>query len=185
MNSSSRIDTVQSFVRVIGDNDSLWQLILGRDVIDSSGKQGKISSVSDKGAEINVHYQINVVTYYGFNNGRGAYVRDEIIKYKKEEFVKNFNKIQPPFSYNKILKLIQVEKWKVVKQALLKNLKEYFEQDFLNAYNFYQTNYSEYISFDEFQAEMSNYVRSWIQHRLNPEKPPDLEQAAAIYYSCI
>jgi DNA helicase IV len=66
------------------------------------------------------------------------------------------------------------------KQSLLKRLKEYFEQDFLNAYNFYQVQCSEHISPDEYQAEKLNHVRSWIQRRLNPEKPPDLEQAAAI-----
>jgi DNA helicase-4 len=66
------------------------------------------------------------------------------------------------------------------RQVLLKNLKVQFEQDFLNAYNFYQNQCSEHISFNEYQTEKLEYVRSWIQRRLNPEKPPDLEQAAAI-----
>jgi DNA helicase-4 len=180
MDSNSRINNVQSFVKGIGDNDSFWRLLLGRDVIDSSGKRGRVSFLSDKGVEISVHYQINVLKCYGFNHGRGTYVRDEIVKYEKEKFIKEFNKIEPPLSYNQILKLIQAEEREAVRQALLKNLKKYFEQDFLNAYNLYQTQCFKHISFDEYQAEKSNYVRSWIQRHLNPENLPDPEQAAAI-----
>lgn len=85
------------------------------------------------------------------------------------------------------LRFIQIEeerqeraRHEAEKQTLLKRLKEYFEQNFLNAYDFYQTQCSEHISLEEYQAEKSNYVRSWIQRHLNPEKLPDDEQAAAI-----
>ncbi len=64
------------------------------------------------------------------------------------------------------------------KQTLLKSLKEEFEQDFLNAHNFYQAKCSRHISFDNYQAEQSNYVQFWVKQYLGSE--PDLEQAAAI-----
>lgn len=133
MDSNSQINNVQSFIKVIGNNDSFWRLLLGRDVIDSSGKRGRVSSLSDKRVEISVHYQINVFKCYGFNHGRDTYIRDEIIKYEKGKFIKKFNKIEPALSYNQILQLIQAEKGEAVRQAFLKNLKKYFEQDFLNA----------------------------------------------------
>lgn len=66
------------------------------------------------------------------------------------------------------------------KQALLQSLKEHFEQDFLNAHNFYQSQCTEYILFEEYQAEKSNYVRSWTQRHLDLKSTPDPEQAAAI-----
>ncbi|MBW4451041.1 MAG: UvrD-helicase domain-containing protein [Spirirestis rafaelensis WJT71-NPBG6] len=64
------------------------------------------------------------------------------------------------------------------KQTLLQTLKEDFEQDFLNAENFYQAKCTEHITFKEYQAEKSNYVQSWVKSNLNSS--PDLEQAAAI-----
>jgi DNA helicase-4 len=68
----------------------------------------------------------------------------------------------------------------VEKDALIRSIKERFEQDFLNVDNFYQAKCSKYISFEEYQVEKSSYVRSWIQRHLNPKDLPDLEQAAAI-----
>ncbi|MEQ9372461.1 MAG: UvrD-helicase domain-containing protein [Coleofasciculus chthonoplastes F3-SA18-01] len=64
------------------------------------------------------------------------------------------------------------------KQILLNSLKNQFEQNFLNAHNFYQTHCSKYILLEEYQTEKSNYVKFWIKQHLGSE--PDLEQAAAI-----
>ena len=65
------------------------------------------------------------------------------------------------------------------KRVLLKSLREYFfEQDFLRAYDFYQSQCTNHISLDEYKSEKINYVRSWAEGVL--ELPPDPEQAAAI-----
>lgn len=64
------------------------------------------------------------------------------------------------------------------KQTLLQSLKAHFQQDFLNAHNFYQSQCTEYILLEEYQTEKSNYVKSWIKQHLGSE--PNLEQAAAI-----
>ncbi|WP_230966664.1 UvrD-helicase domain-containing protein [Nostoc commune] len=58
------------------------------------------------------------------------------------------------------------------------SLKDQFEQNFLNADNFYQSKFTKRISFQEYQAEKLSYVQSWVQTNLNSS--PDLEQAAAI-----
>ena len=72
----------------------------------------------------------------------------------------------------------RAERRKAEKRILLNSLKNQFEQNFLNAHNFYQTHCSEHISLQEYQAEKSNYVRSWVQQHLN--FTTNLEQAAAI-----
>ncbi len=65
------------------------------------------------------------------------------------------------------------------KQSLLKNLKEHFEQDFLNADRFYQDRCTDYISFEEYEAEKITFVRSWAKNNCL-DRIPDEEQAAAI-----
>ena len=65
------------------------------------------------------------------------------------------------------------------KRVLLKSLREhFFEQDFLRAYDFYQSQCANHISLDEYKSEKINYVRSWAERVL--ELTPDPEQAAAI-----
>ena len=67
------------------------------------------------------------------------------------------------------------------KQILLKNLREHFEPNFLTAYDFYQAQCTNHISFEEYEAEKTNYVRSWAKDSLDPKDPkPDDEQVAAI-----
>ena len=70
------------------------------------------------------------------------------------------------------------EKARLEKQNLLKDLKERFEQNFLTAYDFYQAQCTAHISFEEYETEKNNYVRSWAKDYLNTD--PDIEQAAAI-----
>ena len=65
------------------------------------------------------------------------------------------------------------------KRGLLKNLKEHFEQDFLNADRFYQDRCTNHISFEEYETEKITFVQSWAEnYSLDPM--PDEEQAAAI-----
>ena len=70
------------------------------------------------------------------------------------------------------------EKARREKETLLKSLRERFEQEFLTAYDFYQTQCTDHISFKEYETEKNNYVRSWAKDYLNTN--PDSEQAAAI-----
>ena len=67
------------------------------------------------------------------------------------------------------------------KQTLLKSLREYLKRDFLTAYDFFQDRCTTHISFEEYEAEKTNYVRSWAKDSLDPKDPKsDDEQAAAI-----
>ncbi len=59
-------------------------------------------------------------------------------------------------------------------------LRQQFERDFVNADNFYENESFCYISAQEYQAEKSKYVQSWIAKYLSSITQPDLEQAAAI-----
>lgn len=70
------------------------------------------------------------------------------------------------------------EKARREKETLLKGLKKRFEQEFLTAYDFYQAQCTAHISFEEYETEKNNYVRSWAKDYLNTD--PDSEQAAAI-----
>ena len=70
------------------------------------------------------------------------------------------------------------EKARREKETLLKGLKKRFEQEFLTAYDFYQAQCTAHISFEEYEPEKNNYVRSWAKDYLNTD--PDSEQAAAI-----
>lgn len=156
MDRSSQIDNVQSFVKVIGNNNDTWKLLIGRDVIHFVLGRGRVSSLD---SSIFVEYRLNTV------------------RYTKGLFIKEFKKIEPPLSLGEVLAVIQ-PKQEAERRALFKSLNECFEQNFLNAYSFYQTKCSKHISFEEYQAEKSNYVRPWVKRHLASD--PDLEQAAAI-----
>lgn len=69
------------------------------------------------------------------------------------------------------------KKWSLA-DIFLNRLKECFEQNFLNAYQFYQNERTDHISPDEYETAKINYVQSWAKDRLDPM--PDREQAAAI-----
>lgn len=64
------------------------------------------------------------------------------------------------------------------KKTLLERLRDQFQQNFLNTWDFYQAQCSAYISFEEYEAEKVDYVRSWVERHL--DFVPDPEQAAAI-----
>ena len=65
------------------------------------------------------------------------------------------------------------------KRTLLKSLRERFEQDFLNAYRFYQDCCTPHISCEEYKTEKINFVQSWVENN-NPDQKPDPQQAEAI-----
>ncbi|MHC5726298.1 MAG: UvrD-helicase domain-containing protein, partial [Nostoc sp.] len=108
-----------------------------------------------------------------------------IFRYKKEQFLRKFSNISPPLSRQEIFELVRrkqeatdAQRRKAEKQILLENLKDQFEQDFLNIDNFYQAQCTEHILFEEYQYQKLSYVQSWVKTNLNTS--PDLEQAAAI-----
>ena len=72
----------------------------------------------------------------------------------------------------------QIILFEIERQALLITLEEQFQYDFLNSYKFYKTNCFKHISYEDFQAEKSNFVQTWIKDKLTPEV--DFEQATAI-----
>ncbi|WP_063823493.1 UvrD-helicase domain-containing protein [Cylindrospermum stagnale] len=212
MDSSLQIDTVKKFAEIIGDNDNLWKLILGKDVIRfipeiTYGIKGKTLStyIGHQEVLITVNYKNK------FN-----------VEYDKDFFVEIFNTINPPISLKEILVLLEVEqenkrikaekieaqrieaqrrelekleaqkrederreaerleteRRNAKKLSLLQNIKDKFENNFLNAGNFYQLYSTEYVSLQEYRSEKSNYIQNWVKTNLNSS--PDLEQAAAI-----
>ncbi|RUT00453.1 hypothetical protein DSM106972_075810 [Dulcicalothrix desertica PCC 7102] len=184
MDSGLQIDNVQDFARVIGNNDNLWELLLNREVSRFEEKikyehmiqdlKGVMNSTQGIVIEVNIFRQLKFIRV----NYRGGF----IFRYEKEQFIKKIHKISPTISLEKIRELVKIdketEKRQAEKQILLENLKKHFEQDFPNTYNFYQAKCAEHISFQNYQAEKSNFVQLWIQQHLNFNI--DLEQAAAI-----
>jgi DNA helicase-4 len=73
---------------------------------------------------------------------------------------------------------LEIERRNAQKLSLLQNIKDEFENNFLNADNFYQLHCTEYVSLQEYQSEKSKYIQNWVNNNLNSS--PDLEQAAAI-----
>ena len=74
-----------------------------------------------------------------------------------------------------------LQRWWEKRTLLLERLRETFEGDFLTAYEFYQTECTDHISFEEYKTEKSAYVRSWAFGAL--DLTPDLEQLEAIGYT--
>lgn len=197
MDKNSRINDVQSFAKAIGDNDSLWRLLLEKQINHPVRGTGRISEFQNDGSVNVTHFTPGLYSYL----------------YQKQRFINEFCEIYPPLFLGEILESIQTEqeakrreaekrllliaeqkdkerqleeerqkgvRHEAEKQTLLRNLKEHFEQNFLSAFNFYQTQCLKHVSFDEYQAEKSKYVRTWIQRHLKPKALPDYEQAEAI-----
>lgn len=191
-----QIDNVQSFMTAIGDNDSLWNLLVGRvvsrfndsvsyiirhpdreEIKDKKYACGKVHAIQSQGIS-----KIVIEIDYG---------EIFLISYKKESFVKEFNKIQPSFSYKYIAqllrnqgkqevlrKILDLQESNIKRNNLIAELKDSFEHNFLDSHNFYQVKCSEKISFKKYRFEKSSYVKLWIEQHLG--FVPDIEQAAAI-----
>ncbi|MDE0041597.1 MAG: hypothetical protein OXT74_06150, partial [Candidatus Poribacteria bacterium] len=52
------------------------------------------------------------------------------------------------------------------KQVLLKGLKEFFQRDFLSAYDFYRAQCTHLISVEEYESEKINFVRARVTNLL-------------------
>ncbi|MEH2243647.1 hypothetical protein [Nostoc sp.] len=105
MYSGSQIDNVQSFVELIGNNDNLWNFLVGREVINFWGMRGRIVLLCDrgKGSQIRVDLPITV------RDSAGARDCLRCKFFRIEEFISEFNKIDPPFCYEEILQLMQAK----------------------------------------------------------------------------
>ncbi|MEJ6484273.1 UvrD-helicase domain-containing protein [Nostoc punctiforme UO1] len=188
MDNNLQIDNVQSFVKAIGDNDKFWRLLHKKE-ISRLKEEVKYKDQKRNIAGVKYYTQGKVYAVHELETSEMSIeieYRDGLIfRYKKEQFIRKFSNISPPISRQEIFELVRSEqeakdaqKRKAEKQVLLEKVKNQFEQDFLNVDNFYQAQCTEYISFQEYQAEKLNYVQSWVQNNLNSS--PDLEQAAAI-----
>ncbi|MEH1830019.1 MAG: UvrD-helicase domain-containing protein [Nostoc sp.] len=185
MDNSLQIDNVQSFVEVIGDNDSLWKLLLNKEVSRFEEKvkyehttqdlRGVKYSAKARVCEVSALKKSKLIIRVDYGDGF-------IFRYEQEQFIRKFNKLSPPLSLETIRELLQIDqaikRLEVERPTVLKSLKEQLEQNFLKADNFYQTNCSRHISFRDYQTEKLSYVQSWVKANLNTS--PDLEQAAAI-----
>jgi hypothetical protein len=211
IDSGLQIDNVQSFFKVIGNNSSLWQLLLGREVIHFIRGREKVNAVNNESLALVIYPSNNTTKNHPFR-----YPKERLVKefgdieppIKLEEFIK-FDKIDSLPSLEKIIELIQTdqaerqeaerqeierqeierreaerreaerreairreaerreaerqqaERREAERRALLKSLKEQFEQDFLNAYSFYQANCSEHISVEKYHSEKSSEEEIW------------------------
>ena len=73
---------------------------------------------------------------------------------------------------------LEAERRKIKKLSLIQNIKDEFENNFLNADKFYQLHCTEYISSQEYKSEKLKYIQNWV--KTNLKSSPDIEQAAAI-----
>ncbi|MHC5825926.1 MAG: hypothetical protein ACYT04_61250, partial [Nostoc sp.] len=100
MDNSLQIDNVQSFAEVIGDNYSLWKLLIGREVVHFVRGRGRVSLLENDWSEIWVSYPtIDAMPF----EKTGNYT----IKYKKNSFIKEFTSINPPLCPEEITESIQ------------------------------------------------------------------------------
>ncbi|MEH2275950.1 MAG: UvrD-helicase domain-containing protein [Nostoc sp.] len=188
MDNSLQIHTVQSFAEVIGDNDNLWRLLHKKEV-SRLKEEVKYQDQKRNIGGVKYYTQGKVYAVHELKTSEVSFeieYRDGLIfRYKKEQFLRKFSNISPPLSRQEILELVRrgqevkgVQRRKAEKQVLLENLKNQFEQNFLNVDNFYHTKCTEHISFKEYQSEKLSYVQYWVKSNLNSS--PGLEQTAAI-----
>ncbi|MEH1854665.1 MAG: hypothetical protein V7L11_24010 [Nostoc sp.] len=89
-----------------------------------------------------------------------AQIREiERLKFQKQEVEKieiARREAQIQESKRRELQRWEEQKWNVYKQALIEKLKDSFEQNFLSINTFYKLKCTEYISFEEYQAERSS-----------------------------
>ena len=92
MNSSNLpIDTVQRFVEIAGNDICNWQILYGRKVIHCTGGKGQVSMVAEVSSAIWVDYPSTSDVLSTF-----------IVRYPKEQFIREFGEISPPFSIDTI-----------------------------------------------------------------------------------
>jgi DNA helicase-4 len=185
INSDLKIDTVQKFAEIIGDNNKLWNIICGRVVSRFDEKIKYEHSIHEiKGMQYYSQGRICEINVANFSELiiRVDYGKNFIFRYSKNQFIKKFNKLHPLICYQEIIDFIEneqsVKKLKLYLPVLLKSLKYQFKQNFINAYNFYKNECAKYISLNEYELEKLKYIQNWIN--INSQSPADMEQAAAI-----
>lgn len=149
-----KIDNVQEFAKAAGENDDLWQCLVGREVLHCTWGKGEVSLV-------NMH-RIFLKNFGGPTS------------YPKNRFIEEFQEIRPGISAYDLLDPCTIEKM----QYSLKRLEEIFEKDFLSAKSFYEYNCAKYIPFNDFEQRRSNFVKLWTSKKLEFEL--DNEQSKAI-----
>ncbi len=98
--SKSQINNIKDFAEIVGNNYSLWKLLLRREVVHFVRGRGRVSLLENDWSEIWVSYP--TVDAMPFDK-TGNYT----IKYKKHTFIKEFTNINPPFFLEEITESIQ------------------------------------------------------------------------------
>jgi DNA helicase IV len=116
MDNGSQIHTVQRFVEVIGDNDNLWSILVGREISRFEERVNyrilyKKTLKEERGIK---HYTKGRV--YAVKNRNQSDMAIEIdyldgfrVKYEIEIFLKQFDKILPPISIERIFEIFKIE----------------------------------------------------------------------------
>ncbi|MBD2295175.1 UvrD-helicase domain-containing protein [Anabaena sphaerica FACHB-251] len=98
MDSSSQIDTVKKFAEVIGDNDDLWEILLGREVIHIVRGKGRVSFLLKDDSSLNSTILEIGVSYPAWSQSAYNYVGNYTCRYEKNRFIREFNALEPPLS---------------------------------------------------------------------------------------
>jgi superfamily I DNA/RNA helicase len=152
MDNSLQIDNVQSFAEIIGDNYNLWKLLHKKEV-SRLKEEVKYQDQKRNIAGVKYYTQGRVYAVHELKTSEVSIeieYRDGLIfRYKKEQFLRKFSNISPPFSRQEIFELVirkqeatGAQRRKAEKQILLENLKDQsdVEQRFLElAQKFYQS----------------------------------------------
>ncbi|MCX2976367.1 UvrD-helicase domain-containing protein [Candidatus Marimicrobium litorale] len=73
---------------------------------------------------------------------------------------------------------IEIERKRLENANALASMQEHFQKDFLKADLFYEEQYSEVVSRDEYEVEKIRFVQAWVSKQV--KKEPDSQQSAAI-----
>lgn len=106
------IDSVDAFNTVIHDEENLWQLLVGRVVTRFNESVKYIIQHQDKKEIKEEKYacgKVNAINWSRFSKLLVAIDYGEIfiVTYTKSSFIKEFNNIIPPLSYNQVNQLLK------------------------------------------------------------------------------
>lgn len=139
MDSSSQIDTVQKFAEIIGDNDHLWSLLVGREVsrfdnhfkYKHSTKDVRVITFRKQGKVIEIKFWKISKLLLRVDYGSGF-----ILRYTKKQFIQMFNQISPPLMQENIFGLTLLTNLKESRQekkiSLIQNQNNEFNNNLLN-----------------------------------------------------
>lgn len=105
----------------------------------------------------------------------------EELQRKKIEAAVQAQRIEEERRTRELIEEARAKQMVAVELKLRRQLNYRFNNDFLQAFSFYQSQCSEHITPDEFAKKRSRFVQSWVRKNLESELTvPDDEQAAAI-----